>query len=222
MRVEKKDSPILLGQNGPLRGMNWTINHSIKIGRDPSCGIVINNRQVSRFHAEIQSKNEKEVMLIDLESKNGTFLNGDPISREVLLKDGDEIKIALIQEFIFVNSDATLPIDQIIETSAFSNKKLFIDVKARRIWLGENEIKPTLSVSQYSLLYLLYQNEGKVISREEIVNTVWGEAVSIGVTEQAIDALVRRLRSRLNKYDQNHEYIQTVRGVGYIFENGNY
>ena len=135
------------------------------------------------------------------------------------LNDGDEIKIALVQEFLFVSSDATLPLEQRDQIEAPASRNLFIEQKARRVWLGEREITPPLSVSQYKLLNFLYENESNVVTREQIVNAVWGEAESIGVTEQAIDALVRRLRSRLIKLDPSYEYVVTVRGVGYILKN---
>lgn len=222
MRVNKKEAPVLLAQSGPLQGSNWVINKDLMIGREPDCDIVINDRQVSRYHAEIRDKKNGEFVLVDLESKNGTIINGELVSGETVLNDSDEIKIALAQEFIFVSSDATLPLNRIVDARVPLSKKLFIELKARRVWLGEQKMSPPLSVSQFSLLVLLYQNEGKVISREEIVNSVWGEQESVGVTEQAIDALVRRLRTRLRKTDKNHDYIRTIRGVGYIFENEDY
>ncbi len=222
MRVSKNEAPALLAQNGPLRGMNWVVDRQLTIGRDEDCDIVIPDRQVSRFHAEIRIMENGEFLLSDLSSKNGTVLNGEMVSDQRTLKDGDEIKIALVQEFIFVSSDSTLPIDRVIDTGATSSKKLFIEEKARRVWIGEIEIVPALSVSQFDLLMLLYEKEGNVVPREEIVRKVWGEKESIGVTEQAIDALVRRLRARLAKIDTEHDYIRTVRGVGYMFENEEY
>jgi DNA-binding response OmpR family regulator len=48
---------------------------------------------------------------------------------------------------------------------------------------------------------------------------VWPDVESAGVTEQAIDALVRRLRERLAELEPNHQYIITVRGHGFRFEN---
>lgn len=219
MRDFKNESPVLLGHNGPLNGMNWNISGNISIGRDQECDIVINDRQVSRIHAQIKMSKSGELLITDLNSKNGTFVNGEVINKPVILKDGDEIKVALVQEFVFVSSDATLPLDQSHLREQSSSKKLFIEQKARRVWLGDKELTPPLSVSQYSLLFYLYENEGKVVTREQIVDAVWGEKESIGVTEQAIDALVRRLRSRLNKQDPSHEYIITVRGIGYILQN---
>jgi DNA-binding response OmpR family regulator len=215
----KKETPVLLAHSGPLNGLNWNISDSLTVGRGLECDIIINDRQVSRVHARIKRTNTNETFLEDLDSKNGTFLNGEIINEPKALRDGDEIKIALVQKFMYMGSDATLPLDQTHITEQSVSKKLFIDKKARRVWLGEKELTPPLSVSQYDLLLYLYENEGKVVTREEIVDRVWGDKESIGVSEQAIDALVRRLRTRLIKQDPSHEYIITIRGVGYILKN---
>ena len=214
--------PFLLAQNGPLQGQIWPINKEIIIGRDPLCDIVINDRQVSRKHAQIQKQNNNGNALADLNSKNGTLLNGEFVDGPTSLKDGDEIIVGLVQEFLFVSSDATLPLGQTAIDEQAGSQKLFIDKKARRIWIGEKELIPALSVSQYELLVFLYENPDCVVSREDIVNAVWGENEAVGVTEQALDALVRRLRGRLHKIDPTHDYILTVRGVGFKFENDSF
>jgi hypothetical protein len=219
MNESANEVPFLLAQNGPLQGQIWPINKEIVIGRDPLCDIVINDRQVSRKHAKIGNQNGDGNSLADLNSKNGTLLNGEFVDGLMTLKDGDEIIIGLVQEFLFVSSDATLPLGQVAPEEPGAAQKLFIDKKARRIWIGEKELIPALSVSQYELLLYLYERPGCVVSREEIVDAVWGEQEAIGVTEQALDALVRRLRGRLNKIDPTHDYVLTVRGVGFKFEN---
>ena len=53
----------------------------------------------------------------------------------------------------------------------------------------------------------------------EIINFVWGTQESIGVTDQALDALVRRLRDRLAELDPQYQYIITVRGQGFRLDN---
>ena len=222
MNEPVNEVPFLLAQNGPLQGQIWPINKEIIIGRDPLCDIVINDRQVSRKHAQIQKQNNNGNALADLNSKNGTLLNGEFVDGPTSLKDGDEIIVGLIQEFLFVSSDATLPLGQTAIDEQAGSQKLFIDKKARRIWIGEKELIPALSVSQYELLVFLYENPDCVVSREDIVNAVWGENEAVGVTEQALDALVRRLRGRLHKIDPTHDYILTVRGVGFKFENDSF
>jgi DNA-binding response OmpR family regulator len=57
----------------------------------------------------------------------------------------------------------------------------------------------------------LWDAGGSVISRDRVINAVWPEAISEGVSEQAIDALVRRLRERLAETDEEFRYIVTVR-----------
>jgi len=69
------------------------------------------------------------------------------------------------------------------------------------------------------MLDLMYRNPGRVVGREEIVEQVWPDVQSSGVSEQAIDALVRRLRDRLAEVDPGHNYIVTVRGHGFRFDN---
>jgi DNA-binding response OmpR family regulator len=58
-----------------------------------------------------------------------------------------------------------------------------------------------------------------VVSRSELVNGVWGDEEAEGVSEQALDALVRRLRDRLNSLDPDHPYVVTVRGHGLRLDN---
>ena len=69
--------------------------------------------------------------------------------------------------------------------------------------------------AQYRLLERLVDADGQVVSRDEVVNTVWPEAAGEGVSEQAIDALVRRLRDRLAEVSPENQYIVTVRGHGF-------
>jgi DNA-binding response OmpR family regulator len=69
------------------------------------------------------------------------------------------------------------------------------------------------------MLETLFDHEGHVVSRDEIVGAVWSDEEAMGVTEQAIDALVHRLRERIAAIDPDHEYIVTVRGHGFRLEN---
>ena len=66
---------------------------------------------------------------------------------------------------------------------------------------------------------VLWDSGGGVVTRELIVDAVWPEAAGEGVSEQAIDALVRRLRERIAETDEEFRYIVTVRGHGFRLEN---
>jgi pSer/pThr/pTyr-binding forkhead associated (FHA) protein len=203
----------LIFEDGALKGRKVPIGkHSIVIGRggrNLDCDIVLPERQVSRQHAEIYL-DRGLYYLRDLGSKNGTYVNDQPVADAVRLQDGDSVQIALCARFRFVGVDATLPLEGIQPTT-----NIRLDELSRRVWIGNQEISPPLSPAQYRLLELLYESPGQVRSRDEIIDAVWSEAEREGVSEQAIDALVRRLRERLAEVDPDGVYVITVRGHGF-------
>jgi DNA-binding winged helix-turn-helix (wHTH) protein len=69
------------------------------------------------------------------------------------------------------------------------------------------------------LLELLYDHQDRVITRKEVIVKVWGDEYAIDVSEQALDALVRRLRDRLATIDPTHVFVVTVRGHGLRLDN---
>src|SRR5512141_209319 len=108
--MTEKDAPILVAINGPLKGERWSLDRPLVMGREPGCDIVIPDRQVSRYHARL-TPGSNGVVLEDLGSKNGTHYNGSRLAGQVVLQDGDSIQIAVAQEFQFLSSDATMPLD---------------------------------------------------------------------------------------------------------------
>jgi DNA-binding winged helix-turn-helix (wHTH) protein len=219
MSKSSYDHPVLFGQAGPLNGMRWTIDKPLTIGRDPECEIVIPDRQVSRFHARITTEG-KVSYLEDLSSKNGSYCNGELLSEPALLTDGDVLQIALVQTFVYLSSDATMPMEPALMLGEKQGKGyLVLDERSRRVWIKDKEVLPPLSVPQFRLLKLLYDNQGKVASRQDLISIVWENEEAMGVSDQALDALVRRLRDRLSSLDPKHEYIITVRGYGLRLEN---
>lgn len=220
MKNRIMDSPILIGQTGPLNGERWAIHNDLNLGRDETCDILIPDRQVSRFHARLIVK-EEGILLEDLASKNGTYLNGDRIEAPVFLQDGDTVRVALVQDFVYLSSDATMPlgpgIAPVIKSHEIGQpvvKRLYLDKLSRRVWIDDQEILPPLSVPQFRLLEALYDNHGKVVSRQELIVSVWGDKEAVGVSEQALDALIRRLRDRLAELEPNHKFLITIRGYG--------
>ncbi len=224
MALETEDYPSLIAQTGPLNGQRWSIKGDVIVGRDDSCNVVIQNRQVSRYHARFISL-PQGVQLEDLGSKNGTHINGHAVVEPVILQDGDVIQIAYAQQFIYLSSDSTLPLELPVENQSEtlpSSRLLRLDKRSRRVWIGDEELLPPLSVSQYQLLELLSDHPGKVVSRAELIQAVWGQEDAVGVSEQALDALIRRLRDRLSAINPQHAFLVTVRGHGLRLDNPAY
>lgn len=214
--MERSEVPMLVVYEGELSGQRWLIEgDAVLIGRGSDCDVILPERQVSRHHARIERMAGGVYVLRDLGSKNGTHVNGEEVrDRPRVLEDGDEIQIALCVKLGFVGADATLPL--MVEGPT---RGLRVDRASHRVFVGGQELTPPLSPAQYRLLTTLLDAEGRVVSREEIVAAVWAEEVAEGISEQAIDALVRRLRERLAALDPEHNYVVTVRGHGFRLEN---
>ena len=192
MTLHQEDYPLLVAQEGPLKGQRWQLSRTIVLGREPTCDVVIADRQISRYHARLTPTPEG-MIFEDLGSKNGTHLNGTPLTAPVVLQDGDVLSIAMAQQFMFLVSDATTPLmDNTPPTG-----RLMMDLRSRRVWVNQQQVVPPLSAQQFKLLWLLYKNNGEVVSRPDLVAEVWGGENAAGVSDQALDALIRRLRERI-------------------------
>lgn len=203
---------MLLVQEGESPKTQWPLaKPAVIIGRDADSDIQINDRQVSRQHAEI-TRTIEGYTVRDLGSKNGTFLNGEAVNEQPrLMRNGDQIGIALCAKLTFVEDEATAPV--ILDQEHSPSVKM--DLAAKRVWVAGVEVDPPLSLAQYTLLELLYQQAGNVVSRDKVVEAVWPEEEAEGISEQAIDALARRLRERLAEIDAESRYVETVRGHGF-------
>jgi DNA-binding response OmpR family regulator len=207
--------PTLIVQEGQGVGRSWPVEkEKVVIGRSEDCDVVLVERRVSRRHAQIRrldSAASLTYVLEDLGSRNGTYVNGREVTEPHILQDGDEIQIALCVRLSFVGAEATAPL--VFERGR--RPGLYLDKERLLVLTGGRELSPPLSLAQYRLLELLYDRAGRVCSRDEIVEAVWPEAAEGGVSDQAIDALVRRLRERISEVDPDHQYIVTVRGHGF-------
>ncbi len=209
--------PILVVQEGQLAGKRWPLNKTeFVIGRGEDCDIVLPDRQVSRHHFRVV-RDDNGYNVEDLGSKNGTYINGAPVRGSMQLQDGDEIQVALSVRLLFVGAEATLPLTQ--EMLRVAQPGLRLNKSQRQVWVNGVVLDPPLSLSQYRLLEILWEHKGKIVTREEVIAAVWPESDEAGITEQAIDALVRRLRDRLAEVDHDHEYLVTVRGHGFRLDN---
>lgn len=101
---------------------------------------------------------------------------------------------------------------QINKTLQFDN--LTIDVNRREIRLGDTPIP--LKPKEYDLLYFLAEHNGKVLSREFILERVWGW--DYFGDSRTVDVHIRWLREKIERDSSNPTRIVTVRGAGYRFE----
>lgn len=94
--------------------------------------------------------------------------------------------------------------------------QLRLDPNAHRVWKDDVEID--LTPTEYDLLYTLARHHGRVLSRDQLIEHVWG--YDYFGDERVIDVHIRRIRRKIEDDAQNPSYIVTVRGAGYRFDGG--
>jgi len=104
-----------------------------------------------------------------------------------------------------------------VSTEAKTKEKLefddvVIDVKGRIVL--KRGIPVDLSPKEFDLLVTLAENEGRVMSREYLLNHIWGD--DFYGDDRTVDVHIRWLREKLEDDPSNPDHIQTVRGIGYI------
>lgn len=101
--------------------------------------------------------------------------------------------------------------DKTNETDELKLGSITLNLNAMSVFINKEEVK--LTQKEFTLLELLIKNKGKVCTRKEIIELVWD--IHFDYNTSVIDVFINSLRKKLNINDKNN-YIQTVRGVGYI------
>lgn len=199
--------------NGPRAGQEFELDQDIiNVGRSADVHIRLDDQFASRHHAEIRHI-ENAYQVHDMQSKNGVVVDGRrlPGGGSAWLSDGMEVQFASTR-FRFYDPSATVTAPSLI---AVREPGLSVDITTRQVYVDGTPLDPPLSVKQFDLLWFLYQNRGRVVSKDEIAQAVWPEAQG-DVYDANIDRMVSRVRSRIEP-DSGDEprFIQTVRGYGY-------
>jgi hypothetical protein len=192
------------GGAGPIGQEIVLADDVTTLGRAAGCQVVLDSDFASRRHAQIVRRDEL-YWLRDLNSKNGTLLNNEPVAAEMQLVDGADIRIGETV-FRFIDPMATRTQPGVDGAAA----GLWIDSNAREIWLHGEKLDPPLSLKQFNLLYNLYQRNSEAVSKDELASVVWPEAEREGIYDYQVDKMVSRVRERIGK-----EWIETVWGYGY-------
>ena len=104
---------------------------------------------------------------------------------------------------------ATPPSEAVVEQGP-----LRLDIDARRCFVDGREVK--LRKKEFALLLLLLENPGRVLTRDVLIDRVWGSDY-VGDTK-TLDVHIKRLRTLIEVDPKNPQYITTILGVGYRLE----
>ncbi len=184
------------GQRHPLA------QATVTLGRAADNDIVITGQRVSRGHALVR-RDGRQVLLEDLHSANGTFLNGERVLAPVALHDSDQVSLGEVV-LTYHDPDSTFRDAEALELEV--NRAAGVVRVNRRV--------AALSPKEFALLVYLYDHRNQVCSKDAIGRAVWPEYQD-GIYDYQIENLVRRLRSRLEPDPAQARLLLTVRGQGY-------
>lgn len=100
-----------------------------------------------------------------------------------------------------------------VETDILKHGPISVDCVRREVYKNGEQIE--MPLKEFELLKLLIQNKGKVLSRELLLEKVWGFDY-YGET-RTVDVHIRYLRQKIEDDDSNPKFIETTRGIGYRF-----
>lgn len=83
----------LMVRGGGMAGTSLALSRVVVVGRDVGCDLALPDEQVSRRHAALEPRGDGTVVLTDLGSTNGTFVNGHRLAGPVLLSGGEELRL---------------------------------------------------------------------------------------------------------------------------------
>ena len=152
-------------------------------------------------------KREKQSPVIMLRAKDSVMdkVNGLQIGADDYIAKPFAIEELLARiEVVFRRQDS-------LNNSIVKFKDIVINKSSRSVKRNGNEI--SLTNKEYELLMILVDNKDKVVTREELLEKIWGYGYE--PETNVTDVYVRYLRTKLNN-ENKEEYIQTVRSVGYI------
>ena len=152
-------------------------------------------------------KKEKNTPIIMLSAKDSVMdkVNGLQIGADDYISKPFAIEELLARiEVVFRRQDS-------LNNSVVKFKDIVIDRRSRIVRKNSNELN--LTNKEYELLMILIDNKDKVVTREELLEKIWGYGYE--PETNITDVYIRYLRSKLNN-ENKEEYIQTVRSVGYI------
>ncbi len=143
----------------------------------------------------------------------------------ILKKDFADTNIRSYFENVGVLKDTTITIPLFAEfiqnqfvPEQIEKAKIEFDEHTNTIKKGEVVLSDTLTSAEFRLLKHLLHNQDRILERQEIIQIVWQDLKSqAGITDQAVDQLIFRLRRKIEDNPNNPEHLQTVKGRGFKF-----
>ena len=144
----------------------------------------------------MSARNEELDRVVGLELGSDDYLSKPFLPRELIIRTNK-----LLERISGVDKEEATQIRDVLNLGGYSISK-----KQRTVFLGEKEV--ILTNKEFELLYYFIENKNNLVSREQILDTVWGD--DYFGSDRVVDDTIRRIRKKVDKFT-----IETVYGYGY-------
>lgn len=127
-----------------LNNSEFNVQEDTLVGRHQSCGLILQSSEISRKHAAFYIKNQT-LWLEDLQSSNGTYVNGNKITAQTALKDQDTIQFATLQFILFVEDVAS---KEVLEEKVVDEGMPSLAERAKETPLSKDGMPQNIEVPQ--------------------------------------------------------------------------
>lgn len=173
--------------------------------------------------SEPNSKDTEELLIKKRQIRGALFEIWDFLTPEEQkeLKEGKASDF-LEEVFLVKHGKITIPLFESYLKSLPppTSQKLAFDAERNEIKKGDESLTEKLTPSEFRLLRYLMVNKDRVCEKDEIIVNVWKDSkTQEGVSDQALDQIVYRLRKKIEDDPNNPHFIHTIKGRGYKFDN---
>jgi two-component system response regulator CssR len=144
----------------------------------------------------MSARNEELDRVVGLELGSDDYLSKPFLPRELVIRTNK-----LLERISGMDKDDAIKTSDVLNLGGYSISK-----KQRTVFLGEDEV--ILTNKEFELLYYFIENKNNLVSREQILDTVWGD--DYFGSDRVVDDTIRRIRKKVDKFT-----IETVYGYGY-------
>lgn len=159
-----------------------------------------------------QIRHESIVPVIAMVNKDNidTVVGNSAVNDYVTKPFGTEELLARTRVVIRRNKTNTT-----VNDSIYRIQDLTLNLKTSQVYRNGENIR--LTRREFQLLLLLFEHQGDVLSREMLLNQIWGK--NFKGQQNIVDVYIRLLRQKIHDDDRSNRIIRTIRGVGYGLAN---
>ena len=209
------------GGVGSAKNIYYLEKTSYTVGRDAECDIFLNDIFISRNHAALDLIKGKWYVQ-DLNSKNGTFLNGERIaSSPVLVSKGDILGFGGKVEFVFEHEIANMLSTQ-VSAAPVSPYGIEINEDTQDVRIDKIRITPKLSPKEFAMISYMMKDAGKIHKYSELYKVVFPERPQKGSdfydpadVQKSLYTVADSFRKKLKRQNVLRQVLKARNNVGY-------